>query len=170
VDARRAGVTVIILTHNEEANLVHALASVSGWADETFVLDSFSTDRTREIAERYECRFVLHKFENFAKQRNYALQHLPISCEWVLFLDADEWLPTALKAEIRAMISEGPSEDGFYLNRRFVWMGRWVRRGYYPSWILRLFRHAKGRCEDRAINEQIIVDGPTGRLRNDFIH
>ena len=88
----------------------------------------------------------------------------------MLFLDADEWLPDALKQEISALIASGPTENGFYIKWRLIWMGRWIRRGYYPSWILRLFRYGKGRCEDRAINEHLIVEGPTGLLRNDFIH
>ena len=73
---------------------------------------------------------------------------------------------------MRSPISLRPflTENGFYVNRRFMWMGRWIRRGYYPSWILRLFRHGKGRCENRAINEQLFVEGATGYLSNDLIH
>jgi glycosyltransferase involved in cell wall biosynthesis len=161
---------VVILTFNEEKNLWYAIDSVNGWADDIFVLDSHSTDRTVEIARQYGCHIAQNRFENYAKQRNYALEHLPIRSEWVFFLDADEWLPDALKQEISALIASCPRENGFYIKWRLIWMGRWIRRGYYPSWILRLFRYGKGRCEDRAINEHLIVDGPTGRLRNDFIH
>lgn len=161
---------LVILTYNEEANIAQALDSVAGWAGEIFILDSLSTDRTLEIAGRYDCRISQHKFENYGKQRNHALEHLPIRSEWVLFMDADEWLPDALKQEIAALIATGPQENGFYINRRLIWMGRWIRHGYYPSWILRLFRRGKGRCEDRAVNEHLIVDGATGRLRNDFLH
>ena len=165
-----ATLAVVILTWNEEANLAQALDSVAGWANEMFVLDSLSTDRTLEIARRYDCQIAQNKFENYAKQRNYALDHLPIRCEWVLFLDADEWLPEAIKQEISILIASLPGENGFHLNRRQMWMGRWIRRGYYPSWMLRLFRYGKGRCEDRAVNEHLIVDGATGHLRNDFMH
>lgn len=161
---------VIILTYNEEDNIAQALDSVAGWANEIFILDSLSTDRTLEIARQYGCHIAQNKFENYAKQRNYALGHLPIRSEWVLFLDADEWLPEALKQEISTLITTSPEENGFYINRRLIWMGRWIRRGYYPSWILRLFRHGKGRCEDRAVNEHLIVEGKTGQLRNDFMH
>lgn len=161
---------LVVLTYNEEANIAQALDSVAGWAGEIFILDSLSTDRTLEIAGRYDCRIAQHKFENYGKQRNHALEHLPIRSEWVLFLDADEWLPDALKQEIAALIATSPQENGFYINRRLIWMGRWIRHGYYPSWILRLFRRGKARCEDRAVNEHLIVDGATGRLRNDFVH
>jgi len=161
---------VIILTYNEEANIAQALDSVSGWADEMFILDSLSADRTLEIARQYGCHIAQNKFENYAKQRNCALDHLPIRSEWVLFLDADEWLPDALKQEISTLIATSPEENGFYIKRRLIRMGRWIRHGYYPSWILRLFRYGTGRCEDRAVNEHMIVEGKTGQLRNDFMH
>jgi glycosyltransferase involved in cell wall biosynthesis len=163
-------VAVIILTYNEETNIAQALDSVAGWADELFILDSLSTDRTLELARPYGCHIAQNKFENYAKQRNHALDHLPITSEWVLFLDADEWLPDSLKNEISALIVTQPKENGFFINWRLIWMGRWIRRGYYPSSILRLFRQGKARCEDRAINEHLIVEGMTGHLHNDFIH
>jgi glycosyltransferase involved in cell wall biosynthesis len=161
---------VVILTYNEEANIAQALLSVVGWADEIHILDSLSTDRTVEIARQYGSHISENKFVDYAKQRNHALEELPIRSEWVLFLDADEWLPDALKQEISSLIASNPRENGFYINRRLIWMGRWIRRGYYPSWILRLFRYGKGRCEDRSVNEHMIVEGATGRLRHDFMH
>lgn len=168
--APHPSLAVIILTYNEEANLAQALASLAGWAGEVLILDSLSTDRTLEIARRFDCQIATNKFENFSKQRNYALDHLQIRSEWVLFLDADEWLPDVLKHEISALIATSPQENGFYVNRRLIWMGKWIRRGYYPTWILRLFRLGKGHCEDRTVNEHLIVDGTTGRLRNDLMH
>ena len=165
-----ADVAVIVLTYNEEINIAQALDSVAGWAREIFILDSFSTDRTLDIARAYGCHITQHKFENYARQRNHALDALPIRSEWVLFLDADEWLPDPLKQEISTTLAGTPAVDGFYLNRRLIWMGRWIRRGYYPSWILRLFRRGKGRCEDRQVNEHLIVEGPTAQLREDFMH
>jgi glycosyltransferase involved in cell wall biosynthesis len=135
-----------------------------------FVLDSSSTDATVDIARRLGCHTTQHRFENYATQRNFALDTLPITSEWVLFLDADEWLPDPIKHEISTLMARNPIENGFYLNRRLIWMGQWIRRGYYPSWILRLFRHGEGRCEDRAVNEHIIVRGAIGRLSHDFMH
>jgi glycosyltransferase involved in cell wall biosynthesis len=167
---RPGTLAVVLLTYNEEVNLPQALASIAGWSDEAFILDSLSTDKTRDIALSYGCGTAEHRFEDYAKQRNHALEHLPITSEWVLFLDGDEWLPDVLKQEISAVIARNPVENGFYLNRRFIWMGKWIRRGYYPSWILRLFRYGRARCEDRAINEQMIVDGQVSYLKNDFIH
>lgn len=165
-----ADVAVIVLTGNEEANIAQALDSVTGWAREIFILDSFSTDRTLEIARAYGCHIAQHRFDNYGTQRNVALDTLPIRSEWVLFLDADEWLPDALKQEISAVLAARPQANGFYLNRRLIWMDRWVRHGYYPSWILRLFRRGTGRCEDRDVNEHLIVEGATAQLHQDFIH
>lgn len=161
--------TVIILTFNEEANVPHALRSVCGWAGQVIVLDSYSTDRTVDIARAFGCEVHQHPFEDYAKQRNHALS-LPIRHEWVLFLDADEWLPDAVKREITEVIATHPRENGFYIKRRLIWMGCWIRRGYYPSWILRLFRLGRGRCEERAVNEHLIVEPPLGYLKNDFTH
>ena len=164
-----APLTVIILTYNEEPNLPQALASVAGWANQVIVLDSFSTDRTVEIAKEFGCEVYQHRFEDYASQRNHALT-LPIRHEWVLFLDADEWLPEDLKREIAEVIARNPAENGFYIKWRFIWMGRWIRRGYFPTWILRLFRRGRGRCEERGVNEHLIVEPPVGRLDHDFIH
>jgi glycosyltransferase involved in cell wall biosynthesis len=165
-----SSIAVVILTYNEEANLGQALGSVAGWADELFVLDSYSSDTTVDIARSWGAVVVQNRFEDYAKQRNFALGQMPIKSEWVFFLDADEWVPEELGAEIRHVIAGDPEEDGFYIKRRLIWMGRWIRRGYYPTWILRLFRLGKGRCEDRQVNEHILVEGGIGYLQNDFMH
>lgn len=161
--------SVVILTFNEELNLNQALSSIKGWADEVFVLDSGSVDKTIEIAKAFGCTVLCNPFVNFANQRNFALKSFSIRSEWTLFLDADEWITEELKAEIKKMISLEPLENGFYIKRRLIWMGQWIRRGYYPSWQLRLFRTGTGRCEDRAVNEHFIVEGQLGRLCCDLI-
>lgn len=166
----KTDVSVVILTHNEDANLAQALDSVRGWARRIFVLDSFSADGTLDIARAYGCEISQFPFESYSRQRNRALTELPIDTEWILFLDADEWLPEALKEEIAATLEANPVEDGFFLRRRFYWMNSWIRRGYYPVWILRLFRRGRGHCEDRSVNEHIVVAGSIGHLANDFIH
>jgi glycosyltransferase involved in cell wall biosynthesis len=162
--------SVIILTLNEERNLPQALDSVCGWARQVFVFDSFSTDRTLDIAREKGCVVVQHRFENFGKQRNAALDELPITSEWVMFLDADEWLPKEFKEDLGRVISAQPRENGFYCKRRVIWMGGWIRRGYYPTWILRLFRRGKARCEERSVNEHLIIDGSTGFIQADYMH
>lgn len=165
----KISVSVVILTYNEERNISQALNSVCGWA-QVFILDSLSKDRTIEIAKRFDCVVFEHPFENYAKQRNFALDHLPIQTEWVLFLDADEWLPADIKEEISNLIHGNPEENGFYIKWRFIWMGKWIKHGYYPTWILRLFRYKKARCENRGVNEHLVVDGKIGYLKCDFIH
>jgi len=133
------------------------------------VLDSFSTDSTLEVARQFRADIHQHRFKSYAAQRNRALD-LPIRSEWILFLDADEWLPEPLKEEIATVLSSNPLENGFYMKRRLIWMGRWIRRGYYPTWILRLFRRGKARCEQRGINPHLIVQPPVGFLKQDFVH
>jgi glycosyltransferase involved in cell wall biosynthesis len=163
-------VSVVILTLNEEANLRHTLDSVCGWAKRVFVFDSFSTDLTVEIARERGCEVMQHRFENFSRQRNAALERLPIDTEWVFFLDADEWLPEDFKDEIVRVIASHPVQNGFFCKRKLLWMGAWIRRGYYPTWILRLFRLGKSKCEDRTVNEHLILEGEAGFLKTDFVH
>jgi len=168
--APEGGVSVIILTLNEERNVPHAIDSVRGWATEIFVLDSGSTDRTCEIALARGCRVHTNSFVNYSEQRNHALRHLPIATEWVLFLDADEWLGTDLEREIDARLRARPPENGFLLRYKLIWMGRWIRRGYYSTWLLRLVRRSQAACDDRGVNEHLVVEGPVGRLENPFVH
>jgi len=166
----KSAVAVVILTLNEEKNLSQALDSVVGWADEVFVLDSFSSDRTITIAQQYGCEIFQQRFEDYGKQRNHAISNLPIESEWIFFLDADEWVTDELKQEITDRTASTSEENGYFIKRRFIWMGKWIRHGYYPTWILRLFRRTKGRCENRPVNEHLIVDGKVGYLKRDFIH
>jgi glycosyltransferase involved in cell wall biosynthesis len=163
-------VAVVILTKNEELNLPYALRSVTAWAHEVFVFDSFSSDRTEAIAREHGAVFVQHRFEDYSKQRNAALMQLPITAGWTLFLDADEQLTDDLKREIeRVVTSTGYS--GFEIALKFIWRGAWVKRGYYrTAFKTVLFRTGKGRCDDRGVNEHILVDGPLGRLANPIHH
>lgn len=162
-------VSVIILTLNEEANISHALKSVSGWAREVIILDSGSTDRTAGIAKEYGASIYHRAFDNYAAQRNYAIQELPLKTDWVLFLDADEYLPDALKNEIDTVLDQ-PNKDGYYMKYRLSFMGKWLKYGgYYPTWILRLFRRDRS-VFHREVNEHIKVDGLVGYLQSDFIH
>lgn len=164
--------SVIILTWNEELNLEKCLKSVAGIADEIFVVDSYSTDKTLEIAESYGAKIYKHPFKNQAEQFNWALDNLPLEGDWILRIDADEVLIDELAKEIMEVIRTAPPEiSGFYLRRRVYFMGRWIRHGgYYPTWMLRLFRTGKGREEIREMDEHIILsEGRAGYLQNDFI-
>lgn len=165
-------VSILIITHNEEVNIRQALNSVVGWADQVFVVDSFSTDRTVEIAEALGATAVQHEWPGYALQRNWALDTLPFRNEWVFVLDADEYLSEELREEISEIVSrDGNGFDGFYVNRRLIFYGTWIRHcGWYPSWVLRLFRRDLGRYENRPVDEHIILNGKAAECRGELIH
>lgn len=177
-------ISVVILTYNEELNIQNCLKNIANWASEIFVVDSYSTDKTLKIVRKYGAKIVQHPFENQAQQFNWALDNLDIKNEWILRLDADEYLTEELKQEISELLTgenicvnprinprESASINGFYIKRRVYFMGRWIKHGgYYPTWILRLFRKGKARSEEREMDEHIILlEGKAEKLKNDFI-
>ncbi len=173
-------VSVLVPIRNEATNLPRCLGSVR-WADEIFVVDSRSSDGSVGIAEALGARVVQFEFNGtWPKKKNWALENLPFRNEWVFILDADEVLPAATEAEFRQAIAEAGATAGYWINRRFMFMGRWLEHAYYPNWNLRLFRHALGRYEqltdaetasgDNEVHEHVIVQGPTGRLRCELDH
>jgi glycosyltransferase involved in cell wall biosynthesis len=172
--SERALVDVLIQSFNEEENLPHTLASLTGWVNRVFVVDSGSTDRTKQIAAEYGATVVHHDWEGYAAQKNWALDNLPFESPWVLILDADESVSTELRQEITSLVSRTPDsvpEAGFYINRVFIFMGRQIRHcGYFPSWNLRLFKRGKARYEQRMVHEHMLVDGPTGYLKHLLLH
>jgi glycosyltransferase involved in cell wall biosynthesis len=165
---------VVILTSNEEENLPACLASLKGLDAEIFVVDSGSTDRTIDIATSAGARILTHSFDNYAAQRNWAQENLPIRSEWVLHLDADERLTPNLVRELNELFNENGDNleaiDGFLFRKRTFFMGRWIRHGgHYPSYHLRLFRRAKGLCEERLYDQHFIVKGKVAKLNHDYI-
>lgn len=182
IEARKGGVPVsIIVPVREEAeNLPRCLGSVQ-WADEIFVVDSHSRDKTAEIAEAHGAQVVQFDFKGaWPKKKNWALENLPFGNEWVFLLDADEVLPPEAEQEFAQAIATAGETAGYWINRRFMFMGKWLRHSYYPNWNLRLFRHSLGRYEkltgadtrsgDNEVHEHVIVQGPTGRLRCEMDH
>lgn len=167
-----ASIAVMIPTKNEEANLGFALASVKGWAQQVFVLDSGSTDRTEAIAKEHGATFVHHPWEGYARQKNWGLENLGIEAKWVFILDADEAITPELRDELIRVASEDSCpENGFYINRFFIFLGKRIRHcGFYPSWNLRFFRRGKARYEDREVHEHMTVDGKVGYLKHDMEH
>ena len=176
----RVPVSIIVPIRNEAENLPRCLASIA-WADEIFVVDSQSTDESQSVAEKLGARVVQFEFNGtWPKKKNWALENLPFRNEWVFILDADEVLPAEAEAEFRAAIAGAGATAGFWINRRFMFMGRWLRHAYYPNWNLRLFRHSLGRYEkltdaatasgDNEVHEHVVVQGPTGRLRCEIDH
>ena len=173
-------ISVIILTYNEELNIGNCLKSVADWANEIIIVDSFSADKTLEIAKKHTNKIAQRTFVNQAEQFNWALDNLEIKNEWILRLDADEYLTEELKSEISEIFNIRTSDvlnvpkldiNGFYIKRQVYFMGRWIRHGgYYPAWFLRLFRKGKARSEERKMDEHLVLlEGKAERLKNDFI-
>jgi glycosyltransferase involved in cell wall biosynthesis len=177
---QRVAVSILVPIRNEAANLPRCLGSVA-WADEIIIVDSQSTDGSIEIAERFRARVVQFEFNGiWPKKKNWALENIPFRNEWIFILDADEVLPAAAEEEFRQAIAQAGSIVGYWINRRFMFMGKWLRHSYYPNWNLRLFRHSLGRYEkltdvatesgDNEVHEHVIVNGPTARLRSEMDH
>ena len=173
--SERIPLTAIILSYNEEHNLGECLESIAGWTKQTFVVDSGSRDRTKEIALKYGVSFVEHAFETHAKQWRWALSQLPVSTNWVLGLDADQYVTAELKEEITQLFTKDKSRllenNGFYLNRRQIFRGRWIRHGgYYPKYLLKLFQLDKVRTDEHdLVDHHFYVQGKVDKLRADLV-
>ena len=168
------GFTAVILTFNEERNLPACLDSLDSVGCAVFVVDSGSTDRTVDLAQAAGVHVVTHSFDTHARQWAWALQHLPIRTDWVLGLDADQRLTPELRSALLATVGVGAPESsnaGYYVNRRQVFRGRWIRHGgYYPKYLLKLFRRTHVRFdESELVDHHFHVDGPCGYLRGDLI-
>ncbi len=159
---------VIILTKNEERNIADCIASVR-WADEVVVFDSFSQDRTVELAQESGATVLQHQFQNFAQQRNAALD--AVDSDWVFFVDADERATPELASEIRRAIQD-ESRSGWWVPRHNYIFGRVIRHaGWYPDYQLRLLRRGQARYDPRReVHEIVILDGEEGHLENPLIH
>ena len=164
--------TVIILTYNEEIHIRRCLDNIRSLAKDIFIIDSYSTDKTLEIARKYEnVRTVQNEWPgNQARQFNWALEHCPIRTEWILRLDADEYLLPELLQEIETKL---PNMDenisGIVFKRRHYFLNKWMKRGTYPVKLLRLFRTGKGICEQRFMDEHIsLSEGENLEFEHDF--
>jgi glycosyltransferase involved in cell wall biosynthesis len=174
-------VSVLIPVRNEADNLRRCLPALT-WADEVFVVDSQSTDRTAEVAAEHGATVVQFRFNGtYPKKKNWALESLPFRNEWVLIVDADEVVIPELAAEIGRRVREDEA-DGYYLNSRYYFLGRRIRHcGYSDCWNLRLFKHRLGRyekmpdpmggrCGDNEAHEHVELEGRVLRLRHELEH
>jgi len=173
-------VSVIIPVRNEAANLPRCLEALRD-IGEVFVVDSQSTDSTLEIARSYNAQVVQFHYQGgWPKKRQWAMDNLRLTHDWILLLDADEVLTPELKHEIRSAIAN-PAIDGYYIGLSIYFLGRVLRHGDARFWKLSLFRRGKGRYEcrlkdqdvsmaDMEIHEHVRVDGPTARLQSPLIH
>jgi len=162
------GVSIVVLTKNEERHLPDCLASLA-WADELIVLDSLSTDRTVEIARSHGATVHQRPFRDYADQRNAALKL--ITHDWVFFVDADERVTPALAAEVRSVMQAGPAVGYWVPRHNYIFGKRMDHTGWFPDYQLRLFRRDKGTYDPaREVHELVVLDGPEGYLENPLIH
>lgn len=166
-------IALVVLTYNEEKQIARCINSAKGICDEIFIIDSFSTDNTVKIAEILGAKVFQHQWENnHAKQFNWGLENLPIKTEWVLRLDTDEYLTPELATEITQKLSNlGKDITGVILKRRVYFMNRWIKHGgYYPTYLLRLWRYGSGKYEERWMDEHVKLEhGSTITFKNDFV-
>jgi glycosyltransferase involved in cell wall biosynthesis len=180
VSGGRLPVSVIIPVRNEAKNLPRCLLALRD-VGEVYVIDSQSTDDTVEIARSHGARVVQFDYRGgWPKKRQWAMNTLPIACDWILLLDADEVLTPELAEEIRSAI-KNPAVDGYSIRLRIWFLGRVLRHGDVGLWKLSLFRRGKGRYEcrladqdasmaDMEVHEHVVVEGATARLQNPLVH
>lgn len=164
-------ISVIILTYNEEIHIKRCLDRISKYVKNVFIIDSFSTDNTLEIAKEYNnVKILQNKWTNYATQFNWALENADINSEWVLRLDADEYLTPELIDELSHKLPTlGDDVSGVIFPLRRVFLGRVIRRGMNQVKLLRLFRNGKAKSEVRLMDEHIqLLDGHAIEFDNEF--
>ncbi|MBE8719332.1 glycosyltransferase family 2 protein [Sphingobacterium pedocola] len=164
-------ISTIILTYNEEKHIARCIQNAKRFSKEVFLVDSFSSDRTKEIAESMGAIVYQNKWENnHAKQFNWGLANLPITTDWIFRLDADEYLSEDLITEISDKFSVIPANvSGIVMERKMIFLGRAITRGNVQWNMLRLFRYGKGLCENRWMDEHIVLtEGETLQLQHCF--
>ena len=161
-------VTVIVPCFNEEEDIRECLESVK-WADDIFVVDSYSTDRTLEIAREYTSHIVQHEYVNSATQKNWAIPQ--VKTEWAMVLDADERVTPDLQARIKKILQEGTDRDGFYVKRMTVFFGKLIKHcGWHREYLVRFWRADKGLYADRSVHSDVVLKGKAGRINEHIIH
>jgi glycosyltransferase involved in cell wall biosynthesis len=169
VESARVSISVIVITKNEEAAIGRCLESAK-WADEIVVLDSGSTDRTVEISRGYTAKVhVSEDWPGFGPQKNRALELA--TGDWVLCLDADEWVTDKLRDEIKAAIASPGATVAFRIPRLSTFCGRYIRHsGWWPDRVIRLFKRGHARFTDLLVHENMKVTGVMGVLRESLMH
>jgi glycosyltransferase involved in cell wall biosynthesis len=164
--------SVLILTHNEEKNIRKCVESILPLTKSIFIVDSGSDDNTLDIARSYGVRIAARKWTTHADQFNWGLDHFEFSTDWIMRMDADEEVTDELVHALRAFLDSPPAGiSGIYIRRRVFFLGRWIKHGgYYPTWLLRIFRKGLGRCEAVHMDEHILVSqGGTLQIKADII-
>jgi len=165
-------ITLIILTYNEELHLQRCLESVKNLAERIIIVDSFSTDKTCEIAQQFGAEVIQRKFVNQAEQFQWALENTNISTEWVFRLDADEYILPELYQEIKEKLNHLPQEiTGINLKRRLYFQSSWIKRGgFYPLRLLRIWRNGAAVMEQKMMDEHtVLMHGKSIDFDHDFV-
>lgn len=168
-----SNVTIVILTKNEEKNIEECLKSVKNFADRVVIVDSGSTDLTLEIAKKYSADIYEHKFENYAKQFNWALNNTDINTKWTMRLDADERLTEPLCEELTQVIKEHENDDinGVIMEADLYFMDHLIKYGGHKKRKLMFFKTGIGYIEDRKMDEHtLLTKGDSIIAKNRFIH
>lgn len=161
--------SIYILTYNEEIDIAACIESAMV-SDDVVVVDSFSNDRTVEIAQTYPVRVVQHAFESHGRQRTWMLEHVPVKHDWVYILEADERMTPELFQECLQAI-ESQEYIGYYVAERVMFLGQWIRRStQYPRYQMRLFRRGKVWFTDYGHTEREVCDGKTNFLKETYPH
>jgi len=164
---KKTTLSAILLTLNEETNIGRCLENL-GWVDEIILVDSGSSDKTKELASRYTVKVFDLRWEGFGKAKEYAMSKA--SGEWILSVDADEVVSDDLKNEILSKISSSDM-DGYFIPRRSNFLGKWIKNGgWYPDYVLRLFRADKAFVSSDVVHEKVIVHGKVEYLKNEIKH
>lgn len=164
----RLALSVIITTFNEEKNIARCLESVS-WADEILLVDSYSTDRTLEKAQRFPITILQRKYYGSAAQKNWSLDR--VQNDWVLILDADERVPEPLAHEILSLLARTPGHYGYYVRRQNILIDRPVRHsGWSTDKVVRLFHRGHGRYPNRRVHADLEIEGAVPVLKEPMIH
>ncbi len=160
--------SVVVITKNEEQNIYRCLDAVR-WADEIIIVDSQSTDRTLEIVKQFHAKVYSPVWRGYGPAKREGVAHA--TGDWVLSIDADEVVTPELAGEIQDIINGETPYDGYYMNRRTNFLGRWIYHcGWYPDRVLRLFRRGKGNVTDSPVHERVKVNGKTGYLKGELLH
>jgi len=163
--------SIVILTYNESKHLKRCIESIKDIATEVFVVDSFSSDNTVEIAKNLGAKVYKNPWKNYATQFNWGLKNCPIQTKWVMRLDADEIIPPELSKEIKEALSKDNSIKGYILNRGHMFLDKKIKHGgSYPTKLLRIWEYTNGYCENKWMDEHIILNekGEVKNLKNPF--
>jgi len=163
-------ISAVLATYNEEKNIVDCINSLNNFADQIVVVDGDSSDKTRELAKKFGAKVI--KTTN--KQMFHINKNMAISKAagpWIFLIDADERVSPALAREIKDKTRSNPDENGFWINRRNWFLGKFLEKGgAYPDRVIRLFRKGKGRLPEISVHEQVKIEGKIGHLKNDILH